>query len=260
MAETNILKSVWISTVVRTGSMWTFNVTRQMLRCHGYTVLPENVPQYDNEMMRLAQTTAWHDPDPAKIWVLKVHTRLKENIPHSKIITCVRDPRDIIVSFRRFMKADFDHALAAARALTLMVEAYRSYPSELLFTARYEDIERRPVKLALQIAGFLGLDISENSVRDITNGLSKENIKNLVHRKTVELDMKIQTGAPIASNEVVVIDQGNFRAFDSDTGFQTGHVSSYKTGDWRNMLTEQEKALANSVLGDWLQNNGYRLD
>jgi len=39
-----------------------------------------------------------------------------------------------------------------------------------------------------------------------------------------------------------------------------GHVSSYPTGDWRTLLTKQEKSLANSALGDWLQENGYPLD
>ena len=260
MAETNFLKSVWISTVPRVGSMWIFNVTRQMLRYSNYIVLPEKVPQSSSEMMQLAQTTAWHDSDPAKIWVLKVHAQLQRNLPHSKIITSIRDPRDIIVSFRRFMKTSFDHALMAARALISMTDAYRKYPPDLVFIARYEDIESCPANLALQIAEFLNLDIPENIACDITEQYSRENIQDLVHRKTVELNMKIMTSAPIDNQDVVVIDQDNIRAFDVDTGFQTGHVSSSKTGDWRTILTEQEKILANRTLGGWLEENGYPLD
>jgi len=260
MAEKNILKSVWISTVPRVGSMWIFNVTRRMLRYSDYTVLPEKVPQSDSKMMQLARETAWRDPDPARIWVLKVHAQLQRNLPHSKIITCVRDPRDIIISFRRFMNTSFDHALKAASALISMTNAYRKYSPDLVFIARYEDIESCPVKLVLQLASFLNLDIPENAAYDITEEFSRGKVENLIHRKTVELDMKIMTRAPIDDREVVVISRDNFRAFDTNTGFQTGHVSSYKTGDWRIMLTEQEKMLANSTLGGWLQENGYPPD
>lgn len=259
-AETDSLKSVFVSTVPRTGSTWTFNVIRQLLRCSGHTVLPEKVPKNDGEMLQMAQTVAWYDQNPEKVWVLKVHAILKNHLPFSKIITCIRDPRDIIVSYRRFMKTSFSHALTVARSQTLMNELYLGYPDSYVFAARFEDIERCPEKLVLQLASFLNLDIPNKVAHDIISMFSRENTANLIRRKTAELDVKIRTEASIDDDEVVVLGQDNFRAYDVDTGFQAGHISSYKTGDWRDILTEQEKVRVATAFDGWLQKNGYPLD
>lgn len=111
-------KTLWISTAPRTGSMWLFNVCREVLRASGNDVFPEVVPQSDEAMFRLAQEDAWKSEDPRHKWVLTVHHILRPDLPLSKIITTHRDPRDVIVSFRQFMKTDFEAALGCGRWVT----------------------------------------------------------------------------------------------------------------------------------------------
>jgi hypothetical protein len=41
---------------------------------------------------------------------------------------------------------------------------------------------------------------------------------------------------------VVVLGRDNVRAFDPETGFQSGHVSNYQEGDWKRILTTEQKS------------------
>jgi hypothetical protein len=56
---------------------------------------------------------------------------------------------------------------------------------------------------------------------------------------------------------MVIAEDGAWRAFDSDTRFQSRHVSPYKDGDWRHLLTKGQKARVKASLGPWLKTNGY---
>ena len=41
------MKVMWVSTVVRTGSMWLFNITREILNLKKFNVLPDKIPKFD---------------------------------------------------------------------------------------------------------------------------------------------------------------------------------------------------------------------
>ena len=53
---------------------------------------------------------------------------------------------------------------------------------------------------------------------------------------------------------------GSVRGFDLTTGFQRGHISNYNDGDWRVLLTPEQKKKMNDRLGPWLLENGYPVD
>jgi hypothetical protein len=40
---------------------------------------------------------------------------------------------------------------------------------------------------------------------------------------------------------MVILGPQNVRAFDTDTGFQSGHVSNYREGDWKRILSAKQK-------------------
>ena len=111
------LNTFWISTTPRTGSMWLFNVTKEILHYSQLKVLPINVPQNDDEFFRIFKTQSLNDLDNINRYVFKVHTILKSGLPRSKILTTLRDPRDICISFKEFMKTDFNTALKATKSI-----------------------------------------------------------------------------------------------------------------------------------------------
>ncbi len=175
-------KTVWISTPPRTGSTWLFNVTREILRRAGRDVLPERVPIDDKVMYELAQRDAWADTDPSRIWVLKIHgTILRSDLPRSKIINCIRDPRDVLVSFRRFMDTSFEHALTVSQGVTRYVEGYRDHPADLLLRVGYEeDIEVQPIDALRRVAGFLDVPLGAADEAEIVAMFGRERVRQQV--------------------------------------------------------------------------------
>ena len=51
----------WISSAPRTGSMWLFNITREILKISGNDVLPKEIPQDDEDNIKLYEKYAIHD-------------------------------------------------------------------------------------------------------------------------------------------------------------------------------------------------------
>jgi hypothetical protein len=253
-------KSVWISTAPRTGSMWLFNVTREILRRAGRTVLPEKIPQTDQQMIELAHKWAWNDPDPMKVWVLKVHTMLRQDMPKSRILTTIRDPRDVLVSFRLFMRTSFDHALGATASVVRFAESYENHPPELLPRVDYRDIEAQPAQVLKQVAGFLQVPLAAATVDEVVAQFSRERVRKLIDATNQSVLQRIKEKAPIDRGEVVLLGQDNIRAFDLNTGFQTGHVSGNQSGSWRFLLSEEEKKIVHERFGAWIAQHGFQME
>lgn len=251
--STNI---VWVSTTPRTGSMWLFNVTREIYRGAGRKVEPEIIPKSDKEMAQTARF-AVISQDPEKVWVLKVHKILNQNLPNSKIITTHRDPRDILISFKEFMKSDFNRALNCARDIVRYTEIYQNYDSDYLMLVAYNDIETHPLELILKIAKFLRITISKDNAKKIALKFSREKVKKIIENTDKVLTDKIASKKPIDKREIVIFSKSNYRAFDLKTGFQSGHISQRKTGDWKSVLSESEQDQLNNEFGDWLTKYGY---
>jgi hypothetical protein len=254
-------KSVWISTPPRTGSMWLFNVTREMLRRVGRTVLPEKVPQMDTQMIELARCEAWNDTDPRRVWVLKVHTLLAREVPKSRIVTIIRDPRDVLVSYRRFMHTTFEHAMdITEQTVVRFADAYADYPPELLFHASYLDIEKRPADLLRRMVDYLDLAITPEAIAQTVEKFSRAKVRQLIEKTSRRVMHRIKRQAPVNRDEVVVLGQDNIRAFDPNTGFQTGHISGSRSGDWRTELSEREKRIIRERIGGWIVRHGFPPD
>jgi hypothetical protein len=250
-------KTIWISTPPRTGSTWLFNVTREILRRAGRDVLPERVPIDDQAMYALAQQ-AWLDSDPSRIWVLKIHgTILRTDLPRSKIITCIRDPRDVLVSFRRFMDTSFEHALAISTGVKRYVEGYAHHPADLLLRVEYEDVESRPAEVLRRVAIFLDVPVSVADELQILAMFGRESVRQRVADISEDLRQRLNAGSAVDADEVILRDQAIVRAFDVGTGFQTGHVSGSKSGDWRSLLSDDEKRTVHERFGDWFEQHGY---
>ena len=251
------MNTIWISTAPRTGSMWLFNVTREINRVAGRQVEPEVTPQSDKEMIQQASQFSFSSQDLNKVWVLKVHKVLKPDLPRSKIITTHRDLRDVLVSFKEFMKTSFDNSLPVARSLVQYTETYMDYDSDYLMLVAYNDIEIRPAELILEIADFIEVQISELNAEKIALKYSRKKVKSLIDKSHKTLSKKIAKKQPIDRRDMVYFSETNYRAFDRKTGFQTGHVSQRKTGDWANILSSTEQQQLHAEFSSWLKKYGY---
>lgn len=237
--------------------MWLLNVAREVLRCAGRSVLPEKILQSDEMALDLANRQALADSDPNNVWALKVHHLLPANLPRSRIITSIRDPRDVLVSFRRFMNTTFDDALVACEDVVTYAETYRSYPPEVLLKIDYADIEERPVRVTSQVAGFLGVPLDATDNARIVETLSREKVKTRIEEATAMVLESVRQNLPVPRASVVTDGDRIIRFFDPTTGFQSGHVSEHRSGSWRVQLADTEKQAVMDRLGDWLTRNGF---
>jgi len=96
----NKQNTTWISTVPRTGSMWTTNVVREIFYYSNINVLPKTQLQAEKDYFNLFERQAFSDQNEKNHYVLKVHTFIEDiNIPRSKLITNIRNPYDICASY-----------------------------------------------------------------------------------------------------------------------------------------------------------------
>jgi hypothetical protein len=238
------IRVVWIAGPPRCGSMWTYNITRELLRSTGAEVLPEIVPQRDEVSVRLADE-ATRDESIARVRVLKMHSLwlLPSDPPHTRFIVPRRDPRDSVMSYMRFMRCSFEQALGIVDTAAAADRHFRAFPRDFVLSLEYIDIIARPAIAAREVARFLRVAIDDAKLLEIVQAFSKENVQKLIEARERDLVHRSRNGLAISSDDVVVFGPENVRMFDVQTGFQSGHVSSYQEGDWQKILTSNQKEL-----------------
>ena len=237
----NKQNTTWIATVPRTGSMWTTNVVREILNYSKMNVLPKTLPQAGEDYFNIFERRAFSDLNEKNHYVLKVHTFIEDiNIPKSKLITNIRNPYDICASYYQFMKCDIDTAINDALSLPILIDQYKKWDAKNLFIVKYEEIEEPSSKLVLELSEFLGAHLDENAALSIWKKFSKDNVRKIIADNDKSLSDKISKKQEIDPREVVILGKNNYRSFDLNTGFQTGHISERKTGEWRLAFSESE--------------------
>ena len=253
------MKVIWVSTVVRTGSMWLFNITREILNLRKFNVLPEKIPKFDEDHFEIFHQKSLQDQNHLNKYVFKVHQILKQEIPHSKILTTIRDPRDICVSCMKFMKKNFQQSLDISKNIITYYNTYEKYSKEKLKFIKYEkSIEKDTVKTIEDISEFIECKISFNEARKISEKFSKDNVTQLIKINDEKLKNKIKEKKEInRDTEIVYFSKDNYRAYDANTGFQTNHISSSSSQEWKKILTKEEIKILNSEFETFLIKNNY---
>ena len=255
----NKQNTTWIATVPRTGSMWTANVVREILNYSKMNVLPKTQPQAEEDYFNLFERQAFSDQNEKNHYVLKVHTFIEDiNIPKSKLITNIRNPYDICASFYQFMKCDIDTAIGVALSLTEVIEHYKKNDEKNFFIVKYEKIEEPSSKLVLELSEFLGAHLDESAALSIWKKFSKDNVRKIIADNDKSLSDKISKKQEIDAREVVILEKNNYRSFDLSTGFQTGHISERKTGEWRLAFSESETHKIIEAIDYAAKKLGYR--
>ena len=239
--------------------MWTFNCAREILRAKGLEVLPDRIPKSDQDMVEFFNAAMARPPVLNTAYVYKIHNvMLSDGFPNSRIFTTVRDPRETVISFMRFMKiADFEYSLRTSKLLLLITKRYRDFKMTPVMTLRYEDINLRPINVIGQISDFMGADLDASAIAEIGSKLDRASVKRKIVQVEEKLEKKIASDQPVDPSEQVIIGEGNVRAFDVSTGFQSGHVSDMTQGDYQRFLTSEQLKKVNDVFGDWMDEHGY---
>ncbi len=251
------INTIWISTTPRTGSTWIFNVTREIYRILGFTVEPSIVPQKDTEMFKIYHDKAINENNENIKFVLKTHSILKPDLIRSKIITSIRDPRDLCLSYKKFMKTDFERSFKVAKSLINFTNTYQYFKNNYLILLKYEDIEKKSTEIILAISKFLDVSITHDQAIKISKKFSRTNVIKIIENKNKELNEKISKKSKIDEKDIVFVSEKlsinkEMRAFDTNTGFQTGHISQNKSSEWTTKFSTNEKKILNDTFKDWL--------
>lgn len=249
-------KVVWIAGMPRSASMWAFNIARSLLRQAGLTVFPRTIPKSDAQMVEEARR-GLRDSSPNNVWCMKVHSCLQNASSSNRFISTVRDPRDAVVSFMRFMRFDFEQALAASTIWTVLCDHYRALPPELSLCLDYGKIVTEPMDVANRISVFLGLDLATSDIARFVAEFERESVRRRIEAMQNDFERRRAAGdSDVADAQILNVD-GTVRIWDPQTGFQSDHISDYHAGDWRILLTDDQKERLDQAIGDWLARHGY---
>ena len=254
----DFINSVWISGTPRTGSMWTTNVTREILKYVGDSVFPVKQLQNDEDFFKLFQLSALNDAHRKNKYVLKTHQLMKLDLPRSKYIVNIRNPYDICASFFEFMQCDIKTAINVAKEHVRVVEYYKSARRNDVFFVRYEHMESSPMDVILDVSKFLRVVINRNDAEEISKKFDKNSVQRIIEDTDLQLNMKIKNKEKLSPDEVVIISTENYRAIDQDTGFQTGHISNRKSGEWSKSFVDSEIPEIVKALNDTAIHLGYQ--
>ena len=243
------VRAIWVASVPRTGSMWTFNIVRDLVRSTGRQVLPEIVPHADEEMEAIGKAGI-SAPDDAT-YVLKVHIPISAELEKSCFIVTKRDPHDALVSFMRFTKCDFDFGLRFLASAIRLDRHFATFPADRTIVLAYPDIVSRPKDVISEICAKLSIDADNPIIYTLIERYSKSSVQARLVEREGALKAKISNKQPVDKRDFVPsMDNNSIRAFDTETGFQSGHVSAYQDGDWRRILTQAQQWAVEQLIAD----------
>lgn len=241
----------------RAGSMWTYNVVRRLIVLAGKEPWPGKVPTDERSVVDDALSRPVSD---GRVYCVKTHYAIDPDRPNIKIICNIRDIRDATLSFMRFMKCPFDMALESARESMKITDHYLRPASLSVLPVDYDDVVGAPSSVVVRIAGFIGVEASDAEVEDIVTQLSRERIQSRLEKLgSVELSESGDTQSRAVADDYASIRNvdGSYRVFDSETGFQSNHITSSRVGEWREAFSAKQQRTLNNLLGDWLRRYGF---
>lgn len=164
------------------------------------------------------------DTNISNKYVLVVHKALRTNLPKCKFITNIRNPYDVCASYYQFMKCDLTKAIHSVLVLPKLISHCSTIKPGNIFILRFERIENDPLELITDLSKFMRLQLTNSEVQHVCDQFCKENVKRMITDNDLALSEKIKKNERINEKDIVYFDDNNFRSFDTNTGFQTGHI------------------------------------
>lgn len=228
--------------------MWAYNAARLLAQKAGLTVVPDRVLKKDEQMLAAAETYLKENAVDA-CCVVKVHIPLNEQ-SSLKVIYMTRDLRDQIYSLCRFENRPVtEQAVLEMVAYTMGMDShYERWPSSRILRVSYDSLENDSINLIRRIAHFMELPaIDMEDFHEIDAKLSKTQVRKEISR----MDRVVFDGTENHDEHSlsrVKGASGTIRAFDDATGFQSGHVSDYRSGDWKHLWTDRQKQIVDDAI------------
>lgn len=171
------------------------------------------------QYMRRSGKRRWIEKTPDHIEHVKT---IRKYFPKSPIIRIIRDPRDVSLSLQKvpWGVESFVHGLVLWKHLDMSSEDFFS-TDPLSYTIRYEDLLTNPRQELLELCEFIGEDFEEDMLNTTNSG------KQL---NTQSVPWKAKASQPL--------DRSRIQA-------------------WRSELTQFEKKVADSLIGDRISIHSY---
>ena len=255
-------KSIIVASAPRTGGMWTYNVLREIFLNLKKNIIPLNIPQDDNQMLNYHLKNLKSSND--SISIIKIHKLIKKEYTNkTKILINIRDPRDAAISYKRFMKFknySFQQTINFIKNSIDLIWYYRkNFDKENFLEIDFKDIIDNPRKIFPKLEKFLNLEIKQKMVDKIIKKFSKKKISEILKKNENDLIKLIEKKQQISRKNLIILSKDNVRIFDEKTGFQTGHISNYKEGDWKQHFSNDEILIINNKFKKWLRLNNFSL-
>lgn len=251
-------RAVWIATAPRTGSMWAYYVARQLLMAGGYSVIlpPQGLAegQWPALSLKLAA-----DNRPNVIFCAKVHLRLALTIPDWRFILTYRDVRDSVLSYMRFMHASFEQGLQAAQSMMDITDHYFQAPDSAVLKLSYGEITESPIGIARRIADFLHIPCSDAQAGEIARRVTRDRVATLVAKYDASVRSRVAEKDVAQYVHARNLD-GSLRLVEPTTLFQSGHITSARDGEWREVFTSEQQARLSDLAATWLRRYGFAVE
>jgi hypothetical protein len=254
-------KSIIISSPPRTGSMWTLNILREIFLNQKLDILPKKIPRDDKEAFKYHLKNI-NDNNSKSISIIKFEEIIeKKDTKNTKIIVNFRDPRDAVISFKYFMKHikfEFKDLLELIKKNINWIEYYRNnFDKEHVLEINFNDINANPIKVFKQLEVFLGLKINQDTIEKIISKFSKSKVLSIIRYNDRFVKEAFNNNKNLNNEKVVVENNKIIRAYDVDTGFQTGHISNYNEKQRNNVFSKTELDTINTLFKDWFKTNDF---
>jgi len=252
-------KSIFVAGMPRAGSMWTYNVVRRLLVLAGMTPWPDKVPVNERPIIKKAFS---RPAGAGRVYCIKTHYAIAIDRPDTRILCNFRDIRDATLSFMRFMKCPFEQALESARESMKITDHYLRAGAPSVLPVDYDDIATAAPSVVARIADFIGVEAGAAEINDIVEQLSRGRMQarlERLHDVAVNQAGEIQSRALAGRYASIRNTDGSYRVFDTETGFQSDHITSTHSGEWREAFTAEQQRILNELLGEWLRRYGFEV-
>jgi hypothetical protein len=252
---------VFVAGMPRAGSMWTYNIVRELYKYKNLIVLPDQIPTTEPALIKEALSS--HDLIN-QVYCIKTHSKLPNPLPthhQVKIICNYRDVRDAGLSFMRFIHGDYDIAINAMMGMMQLTNYFINTFDNNLFLIRFDRINTEPVKTIDEICDFLELDVPHDAILKIEKKFNKDAVKKHIDKLS---GVNIQQGEILDEKQQHKYDavgnlDGTYIVFDKETSFQSNHITSKEDGEWREYFTEQQREQINVRCSKWLLKYGFEI-
>ena len=234
----SFINTIWITCSPRVGGTWTKNVIKEIYKLKKYNTLPKYQSKQDpwSDQFKIAL----EDNSKENVYIFHTHEDPGLNLPRSKYILNIRNPYDICASFYEFMKCDLGPAIETAKNHLNDVNHFKKIHPDNLLINKYEDIENKPIDMIKDFCKFLNLKINLEDIQAIESKFSRKNVRSNIIDLENSIKNDLKMGKQINPENLVIISPSNIRCFDTQTAFQSGHISNRKTGEWKTIFSESQ--------------------